>query len=75
MLFLLPSFLVGYGAGIATGVMWPRLRPIALELATAGYRLADAIAVAAARKREDLQDILAEARAHARTAYSPSRPS
>jgi hypothetical protein len=75
MLFHLPSFALGYASGIATAVITPRLKPIGMELATAAFRLWDAMAVGAARRREDLQDLVAEARARARNAYTAARPS
>jgi hypothetical protein len=75
MLFHLPSFVIGYVAGFATAGAAPRLRPLAVELATAAYKLADALAARAARGREDVQDLLAEARARARGACATVRPS
>jgi hypothetical protein len=75
MKFHFPSFVIGYAAGAATAALAPKLKPIVLELAAAGYRIADAIAVAAARKREDLADLLAEARARAGRARPATRPS
>lgn len=55
----------GGGTGIASTVLGPKLKPVALALGEAGYWIVDAIAVAAARRREDLADLLAEARAPA----------
>jgi hypothetical protein len=76
MKFHFPSFVIGYAAGAATAALAPKIKPIVLELAAAGYRIADAIAVVAARKREDLADLLAEARARAgRVARPATRPS
>jgi hypothetical protein len=75
MKFHFPSFVIGYAAGAATAALAPKLKPIVLELAAAGYRIADAIAVAAARKREDLSDLLAEARARAGRGRPATRPS
>jgi len=66
MRFHFPSFLIGYGAGAATVAFWSRVRPLALELATAAYRFVDIVAARAAAKREDIEDLLAEARARAR---------
>ena len=65
MRFHFPSFLIGYGAGVASAALAPRLRPVLISLGAAGFRMFDAIAVAAARRREDLADLLAEARARA----------
>lgn len=62
----LSSFLLGFGVGASTAVVAPRLRPVALELATTCYKIADALLVRAARTREDVSDLLAEARARAR---------
>ena len=75
MLFHLPSFALGYLSGFATAALAPRLKPLAMQLATAGYRIVDALAVGAARRREDLQDFMAEARARARNTYSSAPPS
>jgi hypothetical protein len=66
MKFHFPSFLLGFGAGGASVMMASRLRPLLVEVAATVYRLADAITVHAATRREDLQDLLAEARARAR---------
>jgi hypothetical protein len=68
MKFHLPSFLLGCAAGAAAKRIAPHLRPIVLELATTVYRLADALGTRAARRREDLVDLFAEARARARGA-------
>lgn len=75
MLFHLPSFAIGYASGFASARLAPRLRPLAVEIATAAYRILDAVAVKAARGREDVQDLLAEARARARRVASAVRPS
>jgi hypothetical protein len=76
MKFHWPSFLLGYGAGAASALLGKRLRPLLLEVATAGYRLVDSIVARAATQREDVEDILAEARARARniTVVGPERP-
>ena len=52
--------------GASGAVIAPRLRPIALELATTFYRIGDAAMVRVARGRENLSDLLAEAKARAR---------
>jgi len=75
MRFHLPSFLVGYAAGVASAVLAPRLRPLALDVAAAAYRLFDSVAVRVARGREDIEDLLAEARARARQAWGSAPPS
>jgi hypothetical protein len=66
MKFHLPSYLLGVATGASGAALAPRLRPIALEIATACYRVADAVMLRAARGREDFSDLLAEARARAR---------
>ncbi len=66
MRFHMSSFLLGFGAGGAAVLLSKRLRPVALELATAMYRIVDAIGGRAAMTREDIQDLLAEAKARAR---------
>ena len=66
MRFHWPSFLLGYGAGVGLAALSKRLRPLALEVATTIYRAADALAARLVMKREDLQDLLAEARVRAR---------
>ena len=48
----------------------PRLRPVALEMATVFYQLVDRTMVQIARGREDISDLLAEARARARKPLS-----
>ncbi|WP_223637960.1 hypothetical protein [Corallococcus sp. EGB] len=66
MKFDLPSFLLGYGAGAGTVLATKHLRPLAVELATAAYRFLDMMAARAAMKQEDIEDLLAEAKARAR---------
>lgn len=61
-----PSFLLGVGVGASGAVIAPRLRPVAVEILTTFYRLGDAAMVRLARGREDLSDLLAEAKARAR---------
>lgn len=72
--FNLPSFLFGYAAGAGTMAFARRLRPLLLEVATTLYRAADALAARAAMKREDLEDLLAEARARARRQQPETGP-
>jgi hypothetical protein len=62
----LPSFLVGVAVGAGGAAIAPRLRPVVLEIATTCYRISDVLMVKIARKREDLVDLLAEAKARAR---------
>lgn len=62
----LPSFLAGVVVGAGGATIAPRLRPVVLEIATTFYRISDAMMVSIARKREDLADLLAEAKARAR---------
>ena len=66
MILHVPSFLLGIGVGAGGAAIAPRLRPLVLEIATTFYRAADAALVQVARRREDLTDLLAEARARAR---------
>jgi predicted RNA-binding Zn ribbon-like protein len=63
----IPSFLLGYGAGAGTVFLAKRLRPVLVELATTGYRFFDTIGARAAMTQEDLEDLLAEAKARARS--------
>jgi hypothetical protein len=72
MRFHLPSFLIGYAAGAATAVLSHRLRPLLLEIATAAYRVGDVVVARLATTREDLEDLVAEARARARNQLTPS---
>ena len=66
MTFHVPSFVLGVAAGAGGAALAPRLRPLALDLATGCYRVFDAAMVKIARAREDVSDLLAEARARAR---------
>ena len=72
MKFHLPSFFIGYAAGAASAAFWSRLRPLALELLTAAYRLGDIVAARMASRREDMEDLLAEAKARARSRFRKS---
>lgn len=71
MNFHWPSFLIGYGAGVATTLVAQRLRPVLTELATAGFEFLEAAAARMAMSREDLDDILAEAKARSRPQPPP----
>lgn len=78
MFFHLPSFLLGYAAGLGTGLVLPRLRPVALEVVTATQRFMDDVAARVANVRESFEDVVAEARervrgtsARAETAKTP----
>ncbi len=66
MRFHLPSFLLGVATGASGAALAPRLRPLVLEIATYCYRVIDAAMLRLARGREDVSDLLAEARARAR---------
>lgn len=70
MTFHFPSFALGFAAGASSVALRPHLRRIAVEMVTAGCRVADAIGVRLARSREDLDDLVAEARARARAAHT-----
>ncbi|PTL81735.1 hypothetical protein [Vitiosangium sp. GDMCC 1.1324] len=72
MKFDLSSFLLGYGAGATTVFLGKRLRPLLLELATMLYRFSDSVMAKAAMKQEDLEDLLAEARARAHRHTEPT---
>lgn len=71
MKFNVTSFLIGAAAGAA--LLSKRVRPVLLEIATAAYRVADILTARAATKREDLEDLLAEARARARAQVDSAR--
>jgi hypothetical protein len=71
MRFHLPSFLLGCATGVALKALAPRLKPLFVHVAAVGFRLADAVRTQAARRREDLQDLIAEARARARGEWRP----
>jgi len=71
MRFHFPSFLIGYGAGVTTVLAGQYLRPLVVEMASAAFSLADAVAARIAVFREDVDDVLAEAKARAR---QPRRP-
>jgi hypothetical protein len=62
----LPSFLLGYGAGVATVWAGRELRPVIVELTGAGLKIGDALTAWIGTWREDLEDLIAEARARAR---------
>lgn len=68
MFFHLPSFMLGYAAGLGTGLVLPRLRPVAVEVMTALHRLVDDVAGRVATVREDFEDVVAEARERVRRA-------
>jgi len=74
MRFHLPSYLFGVATGAGGAALAPRLRPIALEIATGCYRFADVVMVRFARSRENVSDLLAEARARARDKIGRGRP-
>ena len=74
MRFHLPSYLLGVATGASAAALAPRLRPLLLELATSCYRIADAVMVRVARSRENVSDLLAEARARARGRIARARP-
>ncbi|MBN8471488.1 hypothetical protein JYJ95_33700 [Corallococcus exiguus] len=66
MKFDLPSFLMGYGAGASTVLMTKHLRPLLVEVATSAYRFVDMVLARVAMKHEDVEDLMAEAKARAR---------
>lgn len=71
------SFLWGVGTAAAAGVLWPALRPtlrpIAVRAAASVIQFADSTLAAVARAREDIEDVVAEARAAAREERAPRR--
>ncbi len=66
MKFDVSSFVVGCAVGAGAAALYPRLKPLIVDLAAAGYRTADALAARIGVTREDFEDVLAEARARAR---------
>jgi hypothetical protein len=74
-MFHLGSFSLGFVSGFATAKLTPRLRAVGLELLTIGVRLADGLSMRMAQRREDLEDLLAEARARVRAGQEPITPS
>lgn len=68
MKFHWPSFLLGYGAGLGSAGLARHMRPFFVELATAAWRLADEIVGRVVMVREDVEDVVAEAKARARGA-------
>lgn len=72
MKFHTGSFLLGAAAGAA--LLGRRMRPLLLELATTAYRVADAVAARVAMKREDMEDLMAEARARVRRSQGAPPP-
>lgn len=74
MRFHIPSFFIGFVAGATAKAMAPRLRPVALEIATVAFKIARSVTTHATRRREDLEDLVAEARARARGEASATAP-
>jgi hypothetical protein len=66
MKFHWTSFVLGYAAGAGSAMAWDRVRPLLVEVAAATYRAFDAAAARVVMVREDVEDLLAEARARAR---------
>jgi hypothetical protein len=62
----LGSFLLGVAVGATGAAAAKRFRPVAVELVSLGYRLADAVEARLAVGRETVEDLFAEARARAR---------
>jgi hypothetical protein len=62
----LPSVLLGCGAGAGVVLLGKRLHPLALEVATALYRLTGSVLARAAMRQEEIEELLARARARAR---------
>ena len=68
MRFHFTSFAIGVGVGVAAVVLGRHLRPVFVEVATAAFEVGDAVAARVAVVQEDLEDLVAEARARARQA-------
>ncbi len=66
MRFHFTSFMLGVGVGAAGVVVGRHLRPVAVEMAKTAYQITDAISARMAIMQEDVDDMLAEARARAR---------
>ena len=66
------SFFAGWVTGVATASLGKRLRPALVELASSAYQVSDSIAARLAMRREDAEDLLAEARARARGVRRPA---
>ncbi len=66
------SFVFGCAVAATGAMLSPKLRPIVLDLATAGYRSLDRLAARLSIAREDAEDLLAEARARARSPGPPA---
>jgi hypothetical protein len=62
MNFHFPSFVLGVAVGAGGAAVWDRLRPIAVELAGAGYELGESLWTGLSTWQEDAEDVLAEAR-------------
>lgn len=74
MRFHLPSFLLGCLFGAVAVPLAKRLRPAIVEIATTGYKLAESGVAAMASGREDLEDLLAEAKARVWPEAAKSAP-
>ena len=75
MHFHWPSFLLGYGSGLATALFADRLRPVLVEIGSMVRRLVDSAGTALATRGEEMEDLAAEAaaRAHAKLAPAAGR--
>ncbi len=69
MRFHFTSFMIGVGVGAAAVVVGRHMRPVAVELARAGYQVTDALSARVAMMQEDFEDMMAEARARARGVF------
>ena len=68
MRFHFTSFAIGVGVGVAAVILGRHLRPVFVEVASATFSVTDAVAARVAIVQEDVEDMLAEARAKARSA-------
>jgi hypothetical protein len=71
MEFSLVSFLAGCAVGAGAVLLAPRLKPVLVEMLTGAFKLWDAALAQVHVRREDLEDVIAEARARARGEVTP----
>ncbi len=68
MRFHIPSFFIGVAVGAGGVLLADKLRPVFVEVAGIAFEVVDAVAARVAMVQEDFEDMLAEARARARSA-------
>ena len=74
MKFHVPSFLIGCAVGAAAVVALPRLKPVLVEIGASACKLYDVAMARLAMAREDVEDLLAEAKARARPPKAATQP-